>query len=210
MLPKRAKKTGEPSEEESEFFEEEPNFKGSKKFPQVTNNGLLVPVFEAEDKDTIVFLSTVNRRKVRDIKQSNYVWIKYDLRNSSITDDDKKRPDGDYEIIRYFNANDPYKEEFDWDNVKPQLLLRHVKELQFTYWHSERRKWVDTTRELPSKDKVVRGIGVKLVWIDNTGNPREINRIVRVNWPFFDTVKDEKEKKAEEDKLEDEEDEKDS
>ena len=193
-------------DEESEYFEEEPDFRPSEKFPQITGNGLLVPVYEAEDKDTIIFLSTVNRRKVRDIKQSNYVWIKYDLQNSSITDDDKKRQDGDYEIIRYFNANDPYKKDFDWDDVKPQLLLRHVKELQFSYWHSERRKWVDTTKELPSKDKVVRGIALKLVWIDNTGSPREFNRIIRVNWPFFNTIKDEKEKKAEEAELEDEED----
>ena len=50
----KGKKTGEPKEE-SEFFEEEPDFKGSKKFPKVTVNGLVVPLFEAEDKNTIVF-----------------------------------------------------------------------------------------------------------------------------------------------------------
>jgi prepilin-type N-terminal cleavage/methylation domain-containing protein len=200
----KSNKKGEDTEE-SDFFEKNPDYNASKKFPKVTVNGLLVPVYEAEDKDTIIFLSAVNRRKVRDIKQSNYVWIKYDLRSSTITEDDKKRTDGDYEIIRYFNANDPYKEDFDWDNTKPQLLLRHVKELQFSYWHSERRKWVDTIRELPSKDNIIRGISLKLVWIDNYGAPQEVNRIIKINWPYFNTAKDEKEKKAKDSKLEDEE-----
>ena len=74
----------------------------------------------------------VNRRKVRDIKQSNYVWIKYDLRNSTITDDDKKRTDGDYEIVRYYNANDLYKEDFDWDNSKSlgMSLIKLLSERQ--------------------------------------------------------------------------------
>jgi len=207
---KKSKKGSKAQDEESDYYEADPEFKGSERFPQITENGLLVPVFEAEDKDTIIFLSTVNRRKIRDIKQSNYVWIKYDLRSSTITDDDKKRVGGDFEIIRYFNANDLYREDFDWDNVKPQLLLRNVKSLEFTYWHSERRKWVDTPKELPSKDNIIRGISLKLVYIDKSGAPIEVNRIIKINWPFFDTAKDEKAKKAEDPELEDEEDEEDS
>ena len=207
---KKGKQKGEEKEEEREFYEEESEYKGTKRFPKVATNGLMIPLFEAEDKNTILFLSSVNRRKIRDIKQSDYVWIKYDLRNSTISEDDKKRPDGDFEIVRYFDANDPYKDDFDWDNIKPQLLLRHVKELEFTYWHKEQKKWVDTIRELPSKDRIVRGIALKLVWVDNSGSMREVYRVIRVNWPFFDTVKDEKEKNAEDSKLEDEENEEDS
>jgi len=200
----RKSKQSAEGEKESEYYEET-KFKKRKKFPQVTVNGIMVPIFEAEDKDTFLFLSTVNRRKVRDIKQSRYVWIKYDLRNSTVTEDEDKRPDGDYEIVRYFDPNNPYKEDFDWDNIKPQLLLRHVKSLELTYWDKKKRKWVDSIKELPRKDRVVRGMALKLVYVEKSGEPREVNRVIRVNWPFFDTAKDEKAKKAEESELEEDE-----
>lgn len=174
-------------------FEQNTSFTPSEKFPVMTGRGHLVPSMDSLSKDSIVFLSSANKRKIQDTKQSNYAWIRYSLRDTEEKEDesdDDEIPRGEYELVRQVVAENIYTKEHSWDKVRAQVLLKSIKSLEFEFWSTELKKFVSSPRELNEKKNSLRLLRVNLVWISQDGNEIEFQRSFRVNWPYFDPQKD--------------------
>ena len=72
---------------------------------------------------------------------------------------------------------------FKFDDMKASVLLKNIKSLELSYWDTERKKFVDTIREISSDSKIITGIEFKLVWIDKLGLERVTKRILTPQWP---------------------------
>jgi len=171
------------------------SFEASERFPSISTSADIVPALQNESKSEIIFMTTANRRILKDSKQSRFGWVKYSLR-SSTRDDDFKRDGGDYELVRSIETENIYNKEFDWKNIKEYPLLRDIKSFQFLFWNAKTEKFVDKLELLSADQETPRLIRVKLVWINSDNNEIEVVRTFRPLAPYFDTEKDEKEKEA--------------
>ena len=124
-------------------------FEPSEKFPSITSVGTPVPLVENPSKFSFSFFTSSNRRKVQDAKQSHYAWVKYEMRpTTDIKDEENKREGGTNELVRYMTPNNPYSKDHDWDGLKPYVLLKNIKKLQFLFWDKKKKKYVDRAREI--------------------------------------------------------------
>lgn len=167
-------------------------FVPSERFPFISESGDITPALLNENKAELIFMSSSNRRILEDSKQSRYSWIKYSLRSSSGESSDR---DGAYELTRASESENIYKKDFNWDKVKEHTLLTNIKSFQFQFWNSETKKFVDSLSDIGKDQFTPRLIKVKMVWINRDNNEIKIERTYRPLFPFFDTEKDEKEKK---------------
>jgi len=154
-------------------------FNPSEKFPAVSSKGQPIPYLDSPDRQTLVFFTNANRRKIKGSKESNYAWIKYTLRNM----EGERNPEAPYELIRYFDPKNIYDQNFKFDDMKASVLLKNIKSMELSYWDMERKKFVDTIREISSDSKIITGIEFKLVWIDKLGLERVTKRIFTPQWP---------------------------
>ncbi|MEI8347690.1 MAG: hypothetical protein WCG27_09490, partial [Pseudomonadota bacterium] len=163
-----------------------PGFEPSEKFPAMTTSGEIMPSAQNPDRSTLIFLTAANRRKVENVKQSIYAWVKYGLQNASDPDHPSKAP---FDLVRQFDPNNPYSREFHWDELKPQVLLRGVKSLDFFFWNSIKEDFSASTMDLENKN-LLRGLKAKLVWIDIYKREQTFERVFRPLWPFFNADKE--------------------
>lgn len=154
-------------------------FTPTEKFPSVSSKGQPIPLIESPDRQTLIFFSNSNRRKVRGAKESNYAWVKYTLRNM----EGERNPDAPYELVRYFDPKNIYDSNFKFDDIRPSVLQKNIKSLELKYWDADRKKFVDSIREISSENKIITGIEFKLVWIDKLGIERATTRILTPQWP---------------------------
>lgn len=159
-------------------------------FPRTTYQGLQVPVVVNEENGAISFLTTSNRRKIQNSKESQYAWISYSLENNP--DDDKR---ADAVIIRRVLSTDPYTEDvIREDTFTEQRLLDNVSSLRFEFWDSQRKRFVERTRNMSSEIHLLRAVRANIVWVNEQGQEESFERIFRPFFPFFDTEKDRNEK----------------
>lgn len=165
----------------------------SEKFPSISTSGNIIPKIENESKTELSFLTASNRRIVENSKQSNYAWVKYSIR--SMTEESSEKKEGaDYELTRAIQTENIYNKEFNWDSVKEYPLLKDIKTFQFEFWNAKTEKFVDRLELMSTDQNTPRLIKVKMTWINNDNNEVNIERTFRPLFPFFDTIKDEKEK----------------
>lgn len=164
------------------------------RFKSITDGLKPVPIIDNPKKSSLIFLTSSNRRKVQDSKQSRFGWVEYGLRSSTLVDDLRKRPEGGQEIYRSFEADHIYSESFNWDKLNSYVLLRHVKNLRFFFWDETKEDWVERLRERSKPKSPVRLIKVVINWIDRNGNELEFERSFRTLWTYFDVEKDQKQK----------------
>lgn len=189
----------EKAEEESSGRDtyDNPNlaYQGSEKYPTISRKGEPIGVIVNEDKNSLIFSTMSNRRKIQNAKESRFAWVKYSL--GKITDDDELKDElkGE-ELVRNFTALDPYSKEFDWKNTESQVLLQNVKSLTYSFYDKEKEKWVERLNETGNDSETPRAVKISLVWINELGNEIEFERTFRPLWPYFDTLTDEKERQA--------------
>jgi prepilin-type N-terminal cleavage/methylation domain-containing protein len=143
-------------------------------FPAMTKNDYVVPV-PLESDGGWVFFTASNRRRQEGQKQSNYTWVRYEL----IELEDQTKA-----VARRQMAGKVFYGVFEWDKIKPQIILKRVKSLQFLFWHPAKEKFMEHLKDLGSP-VVLRGIKVILKWEDLLGQEQEFERIFRVAWPLF-------------------------
>jgi len=158
-------------------------------------DGYPVPNNTLEKKESFVFFSMSNRRKVKNIKQSYFSWVKYELVNKreidrEIDDSASQREDSqgaDNILVRKVIANDVFNSEYlEWDKVKAQVLLRHIQKINFEFWNPATRKWTDNLSTIKDGKHLIRGVKVTLNWVDYTGVEREFIRVFRPLFPNFE------------------------
>jgi prepilin-type N-terminal cleavage/methylation domain-containing protein len=159
-----------------------------------TKNGLLIPQFISDDKSTIQFLTTSNRRKIADSKESRYAWIKYSLLASK-DEDDKKQ--GGSDLVRQILPVDIYNKEVNSilkdtnsSHSKSQVILTHVKSLEFSFWDEKSKKYVTSLQDLNENKNLVRLIKLELVWMDDNNIEQKLEKNFRILYPLFLTKQD--------------------
>ena len=163
-----------------EFFIDSYSSNNRFKFPSY--DGLPVPSFELRDKNTFTFLTTANRRKLKNIKQSHFAWVNYSLENDESNEAEKGR----FMLVRRAITHNIFdKDELDWSKTKPQILLRSVESLKIELWNSKTKKWVDNINTIKNGQHLIRGVKLTMEWLDKDQIPRVITRVFRPNFPEF-------------------------
>ncbi len=166
-------------------------YQGRPNFDSLSYDGYPIPRFTFEDKNEITFFTTSNRRKMKNIKQSHFAWVRYLLETDRETDEEENA-DGTKTIrakgiwVRKVFTEDAFtNEQIDWSNVKSQVLLRNVEKISFEFWDFENRKWVDNIRLIKDGDKLFRGVRITLVWMSFDNIEQTFVRTFRPLYPHF-------------------------
>lgn len=156
-------------------------------FDGTVTNGNLIPQIKSEDKSTFIFLSTSNRRKYADSKESRLSWIKYSLvrMENNTQDSDDKTNEGLFNLVRQSLSGDLYNPDLKWDEVREVVMLSRVKELEFSFWNERSKKYTTSITELNELRNSLRSIQVKLIYLDDIGNEQKITKVFRVLYPYF-------------------------
>tara|TARA_B100000029_G_scaffold179199_1_gene176742 strand:+ start:292 stop:1116 length:825 start_codon:yes stop_codon:yes gene_type:complete len=169
-------------------------FRPSKQFPKETKDGYPIPLID-DDNNSLSFFTAANRRKFEGLKQSQYAWVKYSLRSSTLKTEREEIQEvnelAPYELVRTFIAEDIYNGDIDWKKKRSHILLRFVKKLKFQFWNEKKEKFVDNLRDLPREGKnLLRAIKTTIVWVDKDKVENKLTLVSRPLFPKYDTKKD--------------------
>lgn len=155
-------------------------------FPQVSERGHIVPLFQLIDKGEIAFFSSSHRRFVEGQKESNFQWVRYTF--DSAEDGDAE---GTSRLYRQTVTQNIYDPAMDLDKARSFLLLKGVKSLIFEYWEPERARWVESYDF--QKNRPPLSIRVTLQWLSKEREeeePEVFTRVIRPYFPQFDPSQD--------------------
>lgn len=182
----KAQVTGSPNDQDQNVYSQEPP---SQTYDGRTKNGLLIPQIISDDRSSIQFLTTANRRKIADSKESRYAWIRYSLQP---TEDEEDKKTGGNDLVRQILPTNIYGK--DVNNIlkdphapeaKAQVVLSHVKSLEFSFWDERSKKYVASLQELNENKNLMREIKLSLVWIDETNHEQTLEKNFRILYPVF-------------------------
>ncbi len=173
-------------------YQDSDSTKGS--FDGKTKTGMIIPQFQSDDKSSIIFLTSSNRRKISDAKESRYTWVKYSIRRSEHTDeenDDKKNnSQADNELIRQTISTNIYSRDLNWSDVKAQILLTQIKSVEFSFWDERTKKYATSLQDLNENKSTIRSIKAEIVWVDENNHEQKIEKIYRILTPYFNAKLD--------------------
>lgn len=153
-------------------------------------NGQLIPQFKSEDKSSMILFTQANRRKMANSKESRFAWVKYSLRPMEGEPGEEPAAILGQELIRQVIATDVYAESINWSEVKPQVLMRNIKSMEFSFWDERTKKFVGSIQDLNENKNLIRAIKIDLVWVDEDKNEQVIQKVFRVLHPYFNTKQD--------------------
>jgi prepilin-type N-terminal cleavage/methylation domain-containing protein len=157
-------------------------------------NGMIIPQFESTDKSTITFLTTSNRRKIAEVKESRFSWVRYSMRRSEKSDDgpinDKAPIEAENELVRQTISTNIYSSNLNWSDVKSQILMTQIKSIEFSFWNDLTKKFTSSILDLNENKNSVRSIKMQLVWMDEENHEQKIEKIFRILHPYFNTKLD--------------------
>ena len=160
----------------------------SENFPLATVKSQPVPAVTQEEKNSLRFMTSANKRFFEDQKQSRHAWVEYYL----AADDREDFATADYQLMRKEVKEDVYNPDLDFEKVKGHVLLRGIKEFKLEFYSRDQEKWVDNLKLISTNEKYTpRSLRVTLTWVDLNKAEHEHVRIFRPYWPYFDVVKDE-------------------
>jgi hypothetical protein len=168
-------------EEVAYLYENHPRFR------QPSKEGLPIPKFLLREKNEIIFLTTSNRRKLEDQKQSHFMWVRYYVGESTI-EDTTAGAGGEEKIVkslmRQVFPDDPWaKEELTIDTTRSAVLLENVESVEFLFWNRATKKWESNLATIVDGEALWRGMQVNLTWLDSKGQERKTSRWLRPLWP---------------------------
>ena len=184
-------KKSEQSAELESMTEEFPSFETNERFPAVTKDNQPIPAIKSDTSSDLLFLSTINQRKIQNAKESHFVWSKYMLRDSL---DENRNSMAPFELIRYYIPSDIYAPDFDFEKIRPSVLLSDIKKLEFKFWNPSKKEFVDDLKMM-DRPHLLRAIKVVLTTVDAKNIEAKFERIYRSIWPMFDPKLDEESSK---------------
>jgi len=151
-------------------------------FNKISYDNTPIPRVIFQDKSTFGFFTTSNRRKFKNIKQSHFAWVLYQLEKSEEEGARAKNI-----LVRKYIANDVWNdEEIDFKETKSQILLRNIESLKFEFWDREKKKWVDNINTITNGEHKVWGVKMSIEWIDPTNVKVLFVRMFRTLFPYFE------------------------
>lgn len=159
-------------------------------FSALSKEGLPIPRFYAPEKNTFEFLTASNRRKVENVRQSSFAWVRYGLTNMTPEQEKENEesrsqiPKSLKNLTRWFDPNDPWGvKHIDTEEIKGAVLLENVEALEFSFWDPQRKKWEFNLRSIQNGEGLIRGVKLFISWYDSQGVKRSVERIFRNHWP---------------------------
>ena len=86
------------------------NYQGNVRFKSLSYDAIPIPTYKNEGKNELIFFTSSNRRKLQNLKQSNYAWVRYSL-EADETEDDEGEKIGGNKLIRQFMPHDSFSSE---------------------------------------------------------------------------------------------------
>jgi len=174
-------------------------FRPSELFPLVNVKAQPIPVVDQPEKNSLRFMSTSNKRFIEGQKQSRFAWVMYTLETDTVSQANTDSPSTTAKsaLMRREVNESLYDRNLRVEQIKPQVLLRGVKEILFEFYSRQDRGWKDSIRLLAAEERLTpRAIRVTLTWVDSLENEKTFIRIFRPYWPYFDVVKDETQRQS--------------
>ncbi len=149
-----------------------------------SKEGIPIPIFQNREKGDLIFLTTSNRRRLENQKQSNFSWVRYFVSDSKVMDEASGQELVTKALMRQVFADDPWaKEELALDSARTTVLLENVEELDFQFWNPTAKKWETNMKTVQDGESIIRGLKVYVKWKDSKGLERETTRFFRPTWP---------------------------
>ncbi len=126
------------------------------------------------ERDQLIFTSFTNQRLYADAKESDQVVIEYSVKTS--TERDAR---GRQDLVR--RANPVVQDQMDRGGTE-DVLFEGIKKLEFEYWDSERKDWVDEwdTRRFERKDLLPTRVRITIVANDENGKEQRYSTQTRI------------------------------
>lgn len=154
------------------------SFQPTKRFPKATEQQIPVPEFQNPDKTTLEIFNCGNIRRLQDEKESVYSWIRYELKSMS----DQQNPPL-FQLIRKTNVIDPYNPDFDFTDVREQVVLKNIKELEFQFWNPRSQKFVSSLGEIENGKYIIHAVKIIMKVWDSTQVETYVEKVFRPLWP---------------------------
>lgn len=181
-----------PTNDPNAIYQDNASSKGS--YDGKAKNGMIIPQFRSEDKSTLVFLTTSNRRKIADVKESRFTWVRYTLKASEKNEDETLNDNtpnaGQNDLVRQTISTDIFRSDLNWSDVKGQVLMSHVKSIEFNFWDERNKKFAASLMDLNENKNAIRSLKMNLVWVDENNNEQKIEKIYRILHPYFNSKLD--------------------
>lgn len=153
-------------------------------FVEYSASNIPIPKFINENKTSIAFMTSAGRRLVKDTKQSNLYWVIYELRDNP----EPINKEAPYILTRATVREDIYNPNLDLKEAKPHPILDNVKSLEFSFYNTESKKFVESTRLLDNDLNTPRLIKIKVEIEGPEGDTLFANRVFRPLFPVVDTI----------------------
>ncbi len=179
-LIKRNNKTSKSKSKTPIISTQKPYLVPSTRFPRISSKYQLVPEINNSTKTSISFMSTSNKRKIQDTKQSRYSWIMYSTERM----EEKPIVDGAYnQIIRKVINEDIYAREHNWDNAKKHIMLKNIKDFSIKFWDESKEKYVESLEELKGKERLSPKLFlIEMLWYNQKGEEYKLVKTARPLW----------------------------
>ncbi len=168
----------------------------NKNFDNLSSSNIPIPILINEEKGSLIFMTSANRRLIKNSKQSNLIWVRYRVvtTETSGIDEEEKNKEAPYSLTRTVISQNLYDTELDWEDAKEYAVINNLRDFYFEFYSPEKEKFVASLKELNKLRNTPRLIKLNLDYVSKNGDEFEIERTVRVLWPTFDTTEDLKEK----------------
>jgi general secretion pathway protein J len=127
-------------------------------------------------REKLLFTSLAHQRLYADAKESDQMVVEYAVRTST-----KKSSHGQQDLMRRENPNLYGEDKMDRGGVE-DVLLEDVKRLEFSYWDSDLKDWVNEwdTRRLEKKSILPTRVRITVVRADENGHEQRYTTETRI------------------------------
>jgi prepilin-type N-terminal cleavage/methylation domain-containing protein len=192
--------------EPDKIFDANRPFQRHQRYKAVSVEGHYIPIYKNNDKSSFAFMTTSNRRKVENSKDSIYAWVEYKLERMEKTDfpeDSLLKDEELYRFVRVFQATDPYEDNSELTTGKGFVLVDHIKSLAFQFWDPKDKKFEESLKEVNGGENFVKAVKIIINQLDANKVERIVERIFYPLWPEFTPEKLEDLYKTKKDREED-------
>lgn len=162
------------------------DYQRNTRFAFPASNMTPVPINDTPNKGELVIFTTSNRRKLVNIRQSHFAWIKYAVISDPLMKEGDDEKYNGKALVRYQLVENPFsREEINWEDIKPQVLLRNVESINFSFWDETKDKFIEGLDLIRNGRNLIRAIKIFIEWKNADGNMIEVEKIIRPLYPNF-------------------------
>lgn len=127
-------------------------------------------------RERLVFTSLAHQRLYSDAKESDQMVVEYSVHSST-----KKGAHGQQDLVRRENPNVYGEDKMERGGVE-DVLLENVKRVEFSYWDSDQKDWVNDwdTRRLEKKSILPTRVRIVMVRSDESGREQRYTTETRI------------------------------